>query len=338
MKSLFLLTALFFIPILVFSQCEYCTIVRGDANCDGSVNITDVLNISNGVFANADAADANDDGAVDISDAIYLSHYLFMGTAAPPCPHPDAGHDCTADGLETCCSPPKGRYFGTLPNTGNLKTDSGNPNWDQRNVSWVNYGFGLQKGRIIDSNTSSCSHGATLQTHDLGWSVVDSTGYTKKRLLNGIQKASLLFYVDLTFTRGDLCSKLYCSGSNKLRFRMDNATIAVAVRPKGGLSTDWVEFIVSQDIEFEYKRAYIDNRCTMLGPVVKIASFTLTWDISDELASMVTDDCSEMIITAMTANSMALSFELNNSEDIATTEKIKADVSMEVSYWWCACQ
>lgn len=86
------------------------TFIRGDANFDGKVDLSDSIFLNNYLFKGGslpscnDAADANDDGKVDISDGIYLNNYLFLGTgSAPPAPYPDAGFDPTQD--EIGCGP-----------------------------------------------------------------------------------------------------------------------------------------------------------------------------------------------------------------------------------------
>jgi hypothetical protein len=84
--------------------------VRGDANDDGKVNISDASFVLGCKFLGKecpqcrDAADANDDGNVDISDAIRLLSFLFLGGAAPPPPgHLACGPDPAAgDPLPIC--------------------------------------------------------------------------------------------------------------------------------------------------------------------------------------------------------------------------------------------
>ncbi|MGH9362173.1 MAG: hypothetical protein ACRD2T_09665, partial [Thermoanaerobaculia bacterium] len=78
--------------------------VRGDANDDGAVDISDPSLLLSHLFLAgeeprcADAADADDDGRVDISDPIFTLQWLFTGGRAPPAPGPDiAGHDPTED-------------------------------------------------------------------------------------------------------------------------------------------------------------------------------------------------------------------------------------------------
>ena len=87
--------------------------VRGDANSDGAVNLTDgvipLLFLFSGGAAPAcmDAADTNDTGAVEITDAIIIFSWLFTGGVAPAAPSPlspgytaaECGPDATEDGL-----------------------------------------------------------------------------------------------------------------------------------------------------------------------------------------------------------------------------------------------
>jgi len=71
---------------------EVNTFIRGDANSDGKVDITDAVFILNFLFSGGeapsctDAADVNGDNQVDISDGVALLNYLFGGGQAPPPP------------------------------------------------------------------------------------------------------------------------------------------------------------------------------------------------------------------------------------------------------------
>ncbi len=79
--------------------------MRGDANGDADVDISDPIGILNGLFTADgeilcdDAADANDSGLVDVSDAIYLFGFLFGGIEELPAPQGFCANDPTADGL-----------------------------------------------------------------------------------------------------------------------------------------------------------------------------------------------------------------------------------------------
>lgn len=82
--------------------------LRGDFDNNGTIVITDVVQILGYLFSGGtppacfDAADTNDSGAVEIADAIYLLGFLFVGLNAPPYPWPTPGLDPTADNLGGC--------------------------------------------------------------------------------------------------------------------------------------------------------------------------------------------------------------------------------------------
>ncbi|MDO8560404.1 MAG: alpha/beta fold hydrolase [bacterium] len=92
-------------------EVEY-PFVRGDANADGEVDITDpivtleALFLDTGVTLCNDAADTNDNSAVDISDPIATLGFLFLGTADPKSPYPAPGLDPTPDLLGCTLSRP----------------------------------------------------------------------------------------------------------------------------------------------------------------------------------------------------------------------------------------
>jgi len=80
--------------------------VRGDANEDGRVDLSDAVAILAYLFRGAasppcvDRLDVNDSGKIDVADSVYLLGYLFTGGPPPPPPFPDAGPDPTPDDLE----------------------------------------------------------------------------------------------------------------------------------------------------------------------------------------------------------------------------------------------
>ncbi|MGQ9589984.1 MAG: hypothetical protein ACUVYA_06785 [Planctomycetota bacterium] len=78
--------------------------VRGDANGDDEVDISDAVSVLRVLFLGdasecLDALDADDDGGTSITDAIYILDYLFRGGRAIPPPHPEPGPDPTEDAL-----------------------------------------------------------------------------------------------------------------------------------------------------------------------------------------------------------------------------------------------
>jgi len=78
--------------------------IRGDANMDHGVDISDPVFLLNYIFqgktkpACMDAADANNDTRLDISDAIWLLNYSFQGGPQPSEPFPQPGVDPSDDG------------------------------------------------------------------------------------------------------------------------------------------------------------------------------------------------------------------------------------------------
>ena len=79
--------------------------VRGDANNDGAIDISDVLCVLDRVFTGAvlpcdDAADTNDDHHLNVADAVGLLEYLFLFSPGLPAPFPDCGWDTT--GVSDC--------------------------------------------------------------------------------------------------------------------------------------------------------------------------------------------------------------------------------------------
>lgn len=83
--------------------------LRGDANSDNLLDITDPVNTLFGPFAGTgpfpfnciDRVDTNDDGVADITDALYTLEFLFLGSRIVAAPYPSVGHDPTFD-QEVC--------------------------------------------------------------------------------------------------------------------------------------------------------------------------------------------------------------------------------------------
>jgi hypothetical protein len=79
--------------------------IRGDANADSVVNLTDPVVFLQRLFAGGralpcdDAGDGDDDGLLTLTDAIYLLNHLFRSGPAPLAPYPTPGVDPTEDTL-----------------------------------------------------------------------------------------------------------------------------------------------------------------------------------------------------------------------------------------------
>ncbi len=87
--------------------------VRGDANADDSINITDGVFILGFLFAGEGdppclaALDSNNDGARNVADAVFILNFLFGGGGnPPPAPFPECGADPSAAMVDCASFPP----------------------------------------------------------------------------------------------------------------------------------------------------------------------------------------------------------------------------------------
>lgn len=82
--------------------------IRGDADLNGTVNLSDAVYVLSALFLGAgplpclDAADVNDVGRIDIADPIYLLRFLFLGGPPPLPPFPDPGVDLSPETAFGC--------------------------------------------------------------------------------------------------------------------------------------------------------------------------------------------------------------------------------------------
>lgn len=81
--------------------------VRGDVNGDGAIQITDAINLIQGLFGLLPggyscqrAADVNDSNTIDIADPLILLTHLLLAGPPPPSPYPSCGADSTPDLLD----------------------------------------------------------------------------------------------------------------------------------------------------------------------------------------------------------------------------------------------
>ncbi|MGE3165610.1 MAG: SUMF1/EgtB/PvdO family nonheme iron enzyme [Planctomycetota bacterium] len=98
------------LPVLLFSPRAQGDFVRGDANGDAIVNLSDPIQVLSYLFGGGsgtclDGADASDDGAVNLLDPILTLAYLFTGGPPLPAPFPGCGTDPTTDGLDCALAP-----------------------------------------------------------------------------------------------------------------------------------------------------------------------------------------------------------------------------------------
>lgn len=83
--------------------------VRGDANVDAAVDMSDALTVFSFLFLGGveptclDALDHDDSGEIDMQDGIANLEFLFLGAPSPPAqPYPDRGPDPTTDDPLNC--------------------------------------------------------------------------------------------------------------------------------------------------------------------------------------------------------------------------------------------
>lgn len=91
-----------FVLMLAMAGSASAQFIRGDANLDGAVDVSDGIQVAGGLFEigmavlpDLVAGDANDNGLVEIGDAIYLFRYALSGGSPPPPPFPSPGMDTT---------------------------------------------------------------------------------------------------------------------------------------------------------------------------------------------------------------------------------------------------
>ena len=90
-----------------FGPSEDQPFVRGDANADGGLDISDPVKILFYLFVGTspitclEAADVDADNTVVVTDAVYVLNFLFAGGASPPAPYAECG---TGDGFLGCAS------------------------------------------------------------------------------------------------------------------------------------------------------------------------------------------------------------------------------------------
>lgn len=84
--------------------------IRGDANGDGTMSLSDIHRILGFLFHSFDppacmrSADANDSGTVDVGDADFLWGYFLSNGLPPPWPFPGPGPDVTHTGTIECAA------------------------------------------------------------------------------------------------------------------------------------------------------------------------------------------------------------------------------------------
>jgi len=89
------------VPITILGTLPF---TRGDANRDGTLDVSDPLRVLLHLYAGQpaaceDALDADDSGAIELADAVGILDHLFQSGPAPREPYPAEGQDATPDPL-----------------------------------------------------------------------------------------------------------------------------------------------------------------------------------------------------------------------------------------------
>ena len=90
--------------VVATARTTVASFVRGDANADGGLDISDAVTILLFQFAGrtvtcSDAVDADDDSVTDLADAIWVLSRLYRLGDPPPSPYPGCGPDPPEDTL-----------------------------------------------------------------------------------------------------------------------------------------------------------------------------------------------------------------------------------------------
>ena len=126
--------------------------IRGDANDDGVLNVSDAVFTLSFLFIGDEqpeclaANDTNDDGTLNITDVIRTLNFLFLGgTDAPPAPFPDPGADPTRD--LGCREPP----LPGIPGVGSL----GGPDRELDRLETISW----KRGKLVFNHFFSANEG-----------------------------------------------------------------------------------------------------------------------------------------------------------------------------------
>ena len=331
--------------LLLGAECHSdCTFVRGDANCSGTVNLTDFVAIAQGTYKNADAADCNDSGHADISDAAYLTNFLFQSGPPPKCPFPSPGRDCTADGLETCCSRPQAGGFDDVTVLTPVTCDGGrgsSTGWDHDVVEDFNPPTGACSSKMTVFNDWQCARNSCTTTFDVDASVFDNVYFTKRRLESGVQQAFAVVDLSTTFKFTEACPDTPpCDGINRYLVGEFPTTVKVTARAVDGGDPQPVEASAPVWTQLYYKRVSLppNQACGILplGPMTAVAQGVV--GISSQLAGLPSDPCEEWRIESVSVDELELTWRRGTGEDdVMRGERVEVTASPYARYEWCEC-
>lgn len=271
-----MLEAIITIPLLLGQCTQDCLLVRGDANGDCVVDLSDISLIAQWLCCGGpaphslDAADSNDDGWNDVSDYIYLLNYLVMGgSPRPPAPYPDPGYDCTPDELENCCSPSPEEgiavsYFAEFHSTigpplpAPIGPCAGNPNyptWD----SWLDPNVGNEYSNLDVLNAHRCDKCLSVNVHSTRFQLLPGGQpiATKKAIRLGLIRAFVDLEIQFEANMQIVCAQgtQLCSGKSKISVLFDPMLTVVKLEridQPGVLVDAYLDIGQVPDLEFTY--------------------------------------------------------------------------------------
>lgn len=342
-----------------------CKIVRGDGNCDGSVNFTDYIYINNYLFnggpsPNLDAADTDDNGQVNQTDALIILYYLWFGGDEPVCPFPNQDYDCTSDGLENCCSPPENAegsggidhltIGGGSPSFDRYKliednvTDFADPDCDTptdcpEDEVFFNENEWFAK-HFEELNCSAQSD--RKNTWDVRWNVDDPIGMAWHRVDEEIQSLVGQIQIDGLITLGgDSCTEApgvfgHCTDAiNIVKLKLANATVWIKLDTFPNpilVPVTWLP--QTHTYLWEFKNDGEEEPCQL--DTAGSSSWSQTGQIDAEDLYLFLSTCDVSHIQNIEVRGIEVEYD-SGSEGEAVVEELTVSVlaSASLSYEWC---
>lgn len=350
-------------PTIFADPCSGAYFIRGDVNCDGALNNTDLVIVGNAISGESpqpsryDAADLDDNGSVNTTDLVILSDFLYDGGSAPHCPYPNSGLDCSLDDLDECLSRPEfatedvatiedEAYSLSLIEDGDL--DWFYPFYDENSppkyfipASYVIY-------HTDGSITVYTEHDVTCDdtvynknTYDVHFRPTnfDDVGFTTERLDSEVQELDIKFDVDVRFALSSLCD---CDTSSNI-FEVDLSGSIVSMKFKnenGELQT------VNSTLSWNTNRLTLTANVTNPGCVVNFSGQGIQ-DTSGEGNALKTDivnglgvSCEEWQLVEWSLEALRVIYDPTNGgyqqgDDMFEIDSVRFKASSLVQYSWC---
>jgi hypothetical protein len=306
---------------------EYCdegTFIRGDTNCDGDVDVSDLVYLGDYLYQSGetpdrlDSGDFDDDGEVGVTDLTLLGYFLYQSGDPPCCPYPDEDKDTVGaevgDDLDNCVSQPSDV---TLTLTGDEIARGYCDNrwtlWPLGTSTREFCGTDDNEAKIVTSDGSSCESPKMCSLWDVTWDVDDGGGFTAGRLSNQIQDAAFSVSGTVDFivqTKcGDAPPAMCPSEDNILLagFDDDNTSIHLYIGPTAlGEANTTIEFLFDDTSDLVFSCEYFQDEQFGACALVKsgdcdeqhvVATVAAELNITDELLEALDDeeagDCDE---------------------------------------------